>query len=182
MRDSLQPYRDSTPFLNINARFNVHQTFKDGVAADRIVSVHDPEMRHGRKSAAKRFDGHKAAVAVDPESQLIAAAVVLPGNAQDRAAARELVEQTEANAEVTVTEAIGDCTFGDGATRQEFADAGRRLVVKVPPRPNGPYFAKEDFQIDPVAQSANVRPGTNRRRWSRWAGIGIGMASDTELG
>ena len=40
---------------------------KQGVAQDRLVSVHDPEMRHGRKSASKRFDGHKAAVAVDTD-------------------------------------------------------------------------------------------------------------------
>jgi hypothetical protein len=33
---------------------------KQGVSLDRIVSVHDPEMRHARKSARRRFDGHKA--------------------------------------------------------------------------------------------------------------------------
>lgn len=126
---------------------------KEGVTADRIVSVHDPQMRHGRKSAAKRFDGHKAAVAVDPESELITAATVLAGNAPDNEPARELVEQTEQNADVEVEETIGDCAFGDGATRQEFADAGRRLVAKVPARPNGPSFAKEDFAIDLVAQT-----------------------------
>ncbi len=71
---------------------------KRGVSPDRIVSVHDPEMRHGRKSASKRFDGHKGAIAVDPESQLITAADVLPGNAQDHERALELVEQAEANA------------------------------------------------------------------------------------
>jgi hypothetical protein len=32
---------------------------RDGVARDRIVSHSDPEMRHGRKSASRRFDGHK---------------------------------------------------------------------------------------------------------------------------
>ena len=32
---------------------------KQGVSRDRIVSVHDPEMRHGRKSSSTRFDGHK---------------------------------------------------------------------------------------------------------------------------
>ena len=42
---------------------------KDGVSRDRIPSVHDPEMRHGRKSSSKRFDGHKAAVVVDIDSQ-----------------------------------------------------------------------------------------------------------------
>ena len=33
---------------------------KEGVSRDRIVSVHDPEMRHGHKSSSNRFDGHKA--------------------------------------------------------------------------------------------------------------------------
>ena len=39
-------------------------SLKDGVSKDRIVSVHDTQMRHGRKSKSRRFDGHKAAVAV----------------------------------------------------------------------------------------------------------------------
>ncbi len=46
---------------------------KEGVSRDRIVSVHDPEMRHGHKSSSKRFDGHKASVAVDTDSQVITA-------------------------------------------------------------------------------------------------------------
>ncbi|MDP9386843.1 MAG: transposase, partial [Actinomycetota bacterium] len=33
---------------------------RHGVAPDRVVSHSDPEMRHGRKSASRRFDGHKA--------------------------------------------------------------------------------------------------------------------------
>lgn len=131
----------------------------DGVAADRIASVHDPEMRHGRKSASKRFDGHKAAVAVDPESQLITAATVLPGNAPDSAQALDLVEQSEANAQVEVSEAIGDCAYGEGATRQAFADAGRTLIAKVPTRPDSPFFAKEDFRIDPVAKTCTCPAG-----------------------
>jgi len=52
---------------------------KQGVAKDRIPSVHDPEMRHGRKSSTGRFNGHKGAVAVDTESQLITAVDVIPG-------------------------------------------------------------------------------------------------------
>jgi hypothetical protein len=131
----------------------------EGVAPERIVSVHDPEMRHGRKSASKRFDGHKAAVAVDPDSQLITAATVLAGNAPDNTQAVELVEQSEANAEAEVTETIGDCAYGDGATRQAFADAARPLIAKVPARPDSPYFAKEDFAIDPVAKSCTCPAG-----------------------
>lgn len=134
-------------------------SLKDGVAQDRVVSVHDPEMRHGRKSATKRFDGHKAGVAVDPDSQLITAVTILAGNAPDCEQAKVLVEQSEVNAQAEVTEAIGDCAFGDGATRQEFADAGRKLVAKVPSRPNGEFFAKEDFQIDVAAQTCTCPAG-----------------------
>jgi transposase len=153
----------------------------EGVAPDRIVSVHDPEMRHGRKSASKRFDGHKAAIAVDTESGLITAATVLPGNAPDNAHARELVEQTEENAQVEVEETIGDCAYGDGATRQEFADAQRPLIAKVPARPQQTHFPKEDFRIDlathtctcPAGQETQtlVRAGTRRDRDGEWVGV-----------
>ena len=54
---------------------------RDGVSRDRMISVHDPELRHGRKSSRRRFDGHKAAIVVDTDSQLITAVDVLPGNA-----------------------------------------------------------------------------------------------------
>jgi len=123
-------------------------TIKEGVAQDRVISVHDPEMRHGRKSKAKRFDGHKAAIAVDTETQLITAVAVLPGNAPDKEQALDLVKQTEENAQVEVEETIGDCAYGDGNTRQEFADANRKLVAKVPDRPNSAQIPKEDFRID----------------------------------
>ena len=53
---------------------------KDGVSRARMMSVHDPELRHGRKSSSRRFDGHKAAIVVDTDSQLSTAVAVLPGN------------------------------------------------------------------------------------------------------
>ena len=55
-------------------------SLKEGVSRDRMMSVHDPEMRHGRKSSSKRFDGHKASIVVDTDTQLITAVDVLPGN------------------------------------------------------------------------------------------------------
>ena len=69
---------------------------KRGVAPDRLISVHDPEMRHGRKSSSHRFNGHKAQVAVDTETQLITAVDVLAGNAPDAEQALEVVEASEA--------------------------------------------------------------------------------------
>ena len=121
---------------------------KDGVSKDRMVSVHDPEMRHGRQSSRRRFDGHKASIVVDTDTQLITAVEVLPGNAPDNLGALELVERSEANTGVPVEEALGDAAYGDGDTRQAFADAGRSLVARVPGRPNRSHFPKEDFRID----------------------------------
>jgi len=132
---------------------------RDGVSPDRVIAVHDPEMRHGRKSAAKRFDGHKGAIAVDTDSQLILAATVLPGNAQDHEEALALVKQAEANAEVVVVETVADCAYGDGETRQAFAAAGRTLVAKVPQRRDQAYFSKDDFRIDLDAMACTCPAG-----------------------
>ena len=132
---------------------------KDGVSRDRMMSVHDPEMRHGHKSSSRRFDGHKAAIVVDSDSQLITAVEVLPGNAPDNLGALELVEQSEANTGVPVEESMGDAAYGDGGTRQTFADAGRTLIARVPGRPNRSHFPKEDFRIDLEAGSCTCPAG-----------------------
>ncbi len=137
---------------------------KDGVSRDRIMSVHDTEMRHGHKSSSKRFDGHKAAIVVDTDTQLITAVEVLPGNAPDNLGSLELVEASEANTGVPVVEAMGDAAYGDGDTRQDFAGAGRTLIARVPGRPNRKYFPKEDFHIDLEAGSCTCPAGNVTRR------------------
>ena len=139
-------------------------SLKDGVSRDRMMSVHDPEMRHGHKSSSRRFNGHKAAIVVDTGSQLITAVEVLPGNAPDNLGALELVEASEANTGVPVAEAMGDAAYGDGDTRQSFADAGRTLIAKVPGRPNRTHFPKEDFHIDLEAGSCTCPAGNVTRR------------------
>jgi transposase len=142
---------------------------KRGTAADRIVSVHDPEMRHGHKSASNHFEGHKLAIAADPENQLITAVDILPGNANDSAPALGLVEQSEENTGMQVEETVADCAFGDGITREEFEQAGRKLVAKVPKRPNRGLFPKEDFGIDLEAMTCTCPAG---QRTSRLVNVG----------
>jgi transposase len=140
---------------------------KEGVTADRLVSVHDPEMRHGRKSARKRFDGHKAAIAVDTDEQLITAVAVLPGNAQDHERALALSEQAEENTGCAVVETHADGAYGDGATRRAFAEAGRELVAKAPAEGATGQLPKSAFALDLAAgtcacpggqQTADLRP------------------------
>jgi IS5 family transposase len=132
---------------------------KEGVSRDRIVSVHDPEMRHGRKSSSKRFDGHKAAIGVDADSQLITAVDVLPGNAADASPALSLTEASEHNTGLEAEETVGDCAYGDGNTRQEFADAQRQLVAKVADRGRKGQIHKSQFRIDLEAMTCTCPAG-----------------------
>ena len=140
---------------------------KEGVSRDRIVSVHDPEMRHGHKSSSTRFDGHKASVAVDTDSQVITAVDVLPGNASDSVGALEMVERTEEGTCSEVEETIGDAAYGDGGTRQSFADTGRTLIAKLPRRPDSKRFPKEDFEIDLESGTCTCPAGHTTRKLYR---------------
>ena len=113
----------------------------------------------GTRAAGDAFDGHKAAIVVDTDTQLITAVEVLPGNAADKLGALELVEQSEVNTGVPVQEAMGDAAYGDGGTRQAFADAGRKLIARVPGRPHRQRFPKDDFVIDLAAGSCTCPAG-----------------------
>ena len=139
-------------------------SLRDGVSRDRMMSVHDPEMRHGHKSSSRLFDGHKAAIVVDTGTQLITAVEILPGNAPSNSGSLELVEASESNIGVPVKEAMGDAAYGDGDTRQDFADAGRTLIARVPGRPNRKHLPKEDFHIDLEAGTCTCPAGNVTRR------------------
>ncbi|MCX5665828.1 MAG: IS1182 family transposase [Candidatus Omnitrophica bacterium] len=132
---------------------------KEGVAKDRLISVQDPEMRHGRKSSSKRFNGYKAAIAVDSESQLITAVDVLAGNAGDATHALELTQESEANTGMDAEETVGDCAYGGGNTRQIFADAHRELVAKVAAHGRRDQISKEQFLIDLVEMICTCAAG-----------------------
>jgi hypothetical protein len=41
------------------------------VAEERVISVHDPQARHTRKSPENRRDGYRAHVVADPETGII---------------------------------------------------------------------------------------------------------------
>ena len=146
---------------------------KSGTAKDRVLSVHDPEMRHGRKSASKLFNGHKAAVAVEMESQLITGVEVLAGNAGDQEKALELVQQSERVLEAKVEETVGDCAYGGGPTRRVFADEERILTAKVPASHNRNCFSKSEFAIDLDQMEVRCPAGQTTREY-RSAGEGKG--------
>ena len=99
---------------------------------------------------------------------------VLPGKAQDRERALDLVAESEANTGCAVAETLADGAYGDGETRQVFADAGRRLVAKVPAEQNGGRFTKGDFTLDLEAGTCRCPGGqVCRDFWPRPGGGGL---------
>src|SRR5208282_2927228 len=146
---------------------------KEGTEKDRVVSVEDPEMRHGHKSARQRFNGHQAALAVDLESQLITGVEVLAGNAGDQEKALDLVHQSERVMEAEVVETVGDCAYGGGPTRRAFAEEERVLTAKVPASSNGDCFPKSEFGIDLDKQEVRCPAGQTTSDY-RSAGAGQG--------
>jgi hypothetical protein len=135
---------------------------KHNPSGQRICSVGDPEMRHGRKSASKRFDGHKLGLGVDVESQLIAGVDVLEGSAADDEGSLELAQAAAQalDSEADEVEALADCAYGDGENRERFRNAGIELKAKVPaPGGSGDYFKKTDFVIDLEAMTCTCPGG-----------------------
>jgi hypothetical protein len=139
---------------------------KEGTASGRIPSATDPDQRHGRKSASKRFTGHKASIAVDIESQIILAVEVLAGDAGDATGALELIEQAEANGDLVVEETMGDCAYGGAETRQAFADAGRVLHAKVGQEAERGIFPKSAFVLDLENHTVTCPEGHTTRRYT----------------
>jgi Transposase DDE domain len=61
------------------------------VAKDRVISTVDPDTRHGHKTSARGFNGYQGHAAVDPDSEIITATTVTPGNAGDASVAEDLI-------------------------------------------------------------------------------------------
>src|SRR3954466_5080633 len=122
-----------------------------GTRADRIISVVDPEMRHGRKSQHQRFDGFKLSAAVtNTEVPLITAVDVAPACEQDGPQAKHLVDaQPPARRPPRV---LGDTAYGIGPVRAELAERGIDVLAPLAPgaRRDG-RISKADFEIDPGA-------------------------------
>lgn len=138
---------------------------RKGTATERIISVYDPEMRHGRKSSSTLFNGYKLSIVNDVESGLILSLDILSGSAGDNEGAFELVVQAQKNTGLRVERAIADCAYGDGATRQKFHDAGIDLSAKVPTDRKNDLFPKSLFKLDLSNMIATCPTGQSTDAW-----------------
>ncbi len=140
------------------------------VAPDRVISTVDPDARHGHKTAARGFDGYKGHIALDPDSELVTATAVTPGNSGDAAVAPELLAADLPAAEPDSDEPLSvyaDAAYGSGELLETLEAAGATIRIKVqPPVAPGGRFSKAEFSIDtaagtvtcPAGQVAPLRP------------------------
>lgn len=152
-----------------------------GVAPDRTVSVHDPEMRHGHKSNGKVYSGHKAHVAVEVSSGVITAVDVTAPAEADGAQVGSLLTQTAQTTQRPVEHALGDTAYSTRTALGQAAEAEVELVTPMPAPPAGRH-GPGAFAVSEEGQwaqcPAGVPSATVKRRGSGhlhvWAATSCG--------
>ena len=132
-----------------------------GTAPDRIISLTEPEMRHGRKSQAHRFDGFKVVVSTDQSSEMILDIGDVTASGSDGAHLLPVIERVEADTEVLVERVIADGAFGSGEKRAACVNYDPHPIDLVSPvaQPRDPAVDKSAFQIDLEAATATCPQG-----------------------
>ncbi len=122
---------------------------RKGVAKDRVVSTVDPEMRHGHKSSAGRWDGYKKHLSVEPQTELITAVEVSAANVGDGGAAMTLLEQ-QGKVGLAPAEVVADQQYAAGELREQVqaGDEGTIIVTKASALPHNGHLHKREFEID----------------------------------
>jgi len=144
---------------DVERRADGNVSIRRGTSGERVPSVHDPEIRHGRKSEAVRFDGHKLGLAVDTQDQLITAVDVMAGSAPDDEDALDLVQSSARVTGCEVEQVLADAAYGSGQNRLQFQALGVDLVAKAPKRAEHGFFSKDRFEIDLEAMSCRCPAG-----------------------
>ena len=129
-----------------------------GVAPDRTVSIHDPDMRHGHKSTGASYSGHKAHLAVEVTSGVITAVTVSAPAEADGAQVGALLDQTRQITARAVDQAVGDTAYSTRRSVAAAAAAHVHLVTKMPASPKGRY-GPGDFAVSPDGQHASCPAG-----------------------
>jgi len=163
------------------------------VAKDRVISTVDPDARHGHKTASRGFDGYKGHAAVDPDSEIITATTVTPGNTGDTAAAEDLITDLLDNTDGPGTDGpgtdgpgtrggqepivYGDAAYGTGEFHEQLGGAGIESRCKTQaPTAAGGLFSKDRFGIDVAAMTATCPAGVSAPIRAPRNGDGGGIA------
>jgi len=120
---------------------------RQGVAEDRRISIEDKEMRHGRKTKSKRFNGYKRHLAIDLDTVLILAIAVLPANRPEQDAAPSLVADIEAQG-LTIGSLYIDRGYINAPVVDEIVARRGAIICRPWLAHNGDHFGKHAFKIN----------------------------------
>jgi len=127
---------------------------RQGVAEDRRISIEDPEMRHGRKSKSKRFNGYKQHLGTHLDAGLVLACAVTPANRPEEEATPALAADM-ALMGFEPDELQIDRAYINSDLAEQVDEGGGTVVCKPWKGSNAKpgMFGKREFKI-------NVRDGT----------------------
>jgi hypothetical protein len=135
------------------------------VAEDRVISVHDPEARHTRKSPEARRDGYRAHLVACPETGIITGERLTKACGEDNsdaAVAGQFLADQAASGPACAW--YGDSAYGTGDLRAAIGQAGHTAVIK--PGPLQPAvtggFTTDDFTVDEAAGTVTCPAGLTR--------------------
>jgi len=142
------------------------------VAEDRIVSLTDPQARHGRKSKSQTFNGFKLHLVGDLVSGLIASIAVTGGNQHDGKPAARLIRRARQLCDA-VELVLGDTAYGGAELRYVVRKTLSVALIAPPPpvrsKDNG--FSRNDFGVDLTEKRATCPRGRSatglRMAWSK---------------
>lgn len=120
---------------------------RKGVAADRRVSIADKEMRHGRKSKSKRFNGFKRHIAADVDRDLILACAMTPANRPEDEAMPSLTDDL-ARQGLAVDHLLIDRGYINSPLVDDVLGRRGTIVCKPWTSRNGRLFPKSAFRLN----------------------------------
>lgn len=117
---------------------------RDGVAENRIISISDTEMRHGRKSRTKQFNGYKRHIAV--VDGLIVATAVEPANLPEHTPAGRLLHATKRHGRINAVDI--DRGYLPSPVVEQMHRDGIEIRSRTYVKTNEGRYPKYDFKID----------------------------------
>lgn len=127
-----------------------------GTAKDRVISIQDGEMRHGRKSKSRVINGFKKHIAVSLDTGLTLAAAVRPANEREHQVEEHIRPDVARLGEVS--ELHIDRGYLAGQWPAEMHRDGKPVYSKPWVNKRAERFTKADFRYDFEAQTATC-PG-----------------------
>ena len=139
---------------------------KTQVLPDRRISIEDKDMRHGRKSRAKMFNGFKEHFVLDLDSKVTREVVVHPANEPEYEAVELVADELERGQGWLQLDI--DLGYMASPRIAQWAAQGVDIIARPWPQ-GGPLFSKPAFTLDfqhgtvtgPNGQTVPMIPGRN---------------------